>query len=249
MMVYICGWMYFSVFLWLSSRRDRRKDKIFLIGTFFLVYFIYGMRNYDVGTDTWAYTRYFQIYEQYSFYDLIHEKHEFKNMEYGFILLCKVVIFFTDRIDVFLRVVALVYGSLYVTFLSKLKKTEMYWYAYTYYGLYVFCTGLNIMRQGLSMLLLLYAFLEYRTKNRKWVVTTFLVLSCLFHKSALLAFITLFPFSLMKEKILLGKFWNWMAIFVAILGCFLFQIIFKVLGISGYLDVSKGCVCQYRTGT
>lgn len=233
MIIYICGWIFFSVFLLLRSWKHKRF--FFLLGTTIFVYCMFGLRSFEVGSDTPAYIRYFELYKEYSLKELIFGTYWFKNMEIGYVFICKIVLFFTQKPEIFIKVIAIIITALFVSFLNKLDDNELYWCAFTYYGLYMLCTGLNIMRQCIAMLIVMHIYISYREGKLKKAI----VMSCIafsIHMSSILASMLLIPFVFFKGDIKHTKLLKWILIVGALLFCFLYKYVFQWFGISGYLN-------------
>ncbi len=235
MIIYILGWGFYSLFLFLGSWRSKNKRIFFLVGTAIFVYCMFGLRSFEVGTDTQAYKRYFELYKEYSLKELLFYTYWFKDMEPGYVIICKVILLFTKNAEIFLKIIAMIFSALFVTFLNKLDEDEIYWCAFTYYGLYALCTGLNIMRQGIAMLIILHAYLAYRKgKTRKVVILCFMAF--FIHMSSILASAILIPFTIIKNRIETNKYLKWILLLGVFLCCFLYRYVFQWLGILGYLN-------------
>lgn len=235
MTIYILGWVFYSLFLFLSSWRSKNKRKLLLIGTAIFVFCMFGLRSFEVGTDTLAYKRYFELYKEYSLKDLLFYTYWFKDMEPGYVIICKVVLLFTQNAEIFLKIIAIIFSALFVSFLSRLEEDEIYWCAFTYYGLYTLCTGLNIMRQGIAMLIIMHAYLAYKKgKMKKVILLCFMAF--FIHMSSILASAVLIPFTIIKNRIETNKYLKWVLVLGVFLCCFLYRYVFQWLGILGYLN-------------
>lgn len=232
--IYIFGWIYFTLFLFKWKLKASQKRNLYLIGTFCFILYIWAFRDTSVGTDTMHYIKYFQLYEQYSIKELLSGELWFKQMEPGFIIMSKLIMDLVKDEYICLQIIGIIYSVLFTVLLSKFKGMQLYWFGFAFYGLYIPCSGLNIMRQAIASLFLIYAFLSFRIKDKKGMLL-FSLLACTFHYGAILPIAIMFWFFIVKNNTKMQKL---LIIFSIIIGCLFFEKVLNIVGLGIYLERS-----------
>lgn len=237
--IYIWAWIYLTLFLFKWKLKESQKRILYLIGTFAIYIYIWGFRSVSVGTDTASYIKYFELYEQHSIKELLLGKLWFKQMEPAFIIMSKFIMNIVRDEYICLQVIGWIYTIMLINLLFKFKGMQLYWFGFAYYGLYLLCSGLNIMRQAIAILLLIYAFLAFRNNEKKKMLF-FSVLACMIHYGAIAPIGIMFIFLIENNNANVLKMKRLLVIFGTIVGCFFFEYVLKAVGLGGYLGGENG---------
>lgn len=151
------------------------KSTIVLV---FILIFLIGLRGYKVGTDTWNYygrwnkLSNFEISSDIVFYELMIFIKNIK-LPYQMFLFVVASIYFS-----------LVYRAYYL--ISKKNNYNLYLFLFAFLSFFFsISTSINVMRQGLSLVLLVLAYSHLINNNRKKAII-FSVLSLGFHLTAII---------------------------------------------------------------
>lgn len=183
-MVYLIGWMFNYIVLFLFAFRIRAK----LLG-FYLLLFLTGISFFrDSGTDTKAYE---DILE--SFLDSYDDTELLKGMEPGFNFLVSMLTFLSDSEVIAVRLVAVVFSLLLLFFLIRSDRSErLYFFAY-FLPSFFYAYSMNGIRTGigLAFFLLAWQLLRRRKMIGFW---SFSFIAITFHYSMFFPMVLLYFF-------------------------------------------------------
>lgn len=134
-----------------------KRKTFYLILSFFLIFLIMGLRDISVGIDTETYTKlYLEIAQESGFPSLRYEV--------GYVLFNKIIgFFFPSSPQIFFLIIALFISWGYANFISKFSRIE--WISVLlFFLLEYFDLSINLTRQGIAIIIILFAFkfLVYR---------------------------------------------------------------------------------------
>lgn len=197
----------------------QNKNKLFLLITFFELFFISGFRAWYIGNDTTVYVNFFSY--AIDNYDL-----SLSYMEKGYILFNKVLSSFTDNPQAILIVTSFCILGVIVCFIEKYSKFVLL--SILLFVILDFSTTLNIVRQYMALIIVLLGF-PFVVKRQFIKFLLCCLLAITFHKSAIVAIAWYFIYPLnIKIK-------NVSAILIITIFIFVFiapflDTIFQVLG-------------------
>ena len=177
---------YISIFAMSALLLGRhKKSKLFWITAVIIPSLMAGLRL-DVGTDWSNYNYDITIIRNTSFKNVISGNIPLNKMEYGYMLIVKILSSVLDNNCVFFF-----FSFLTVLFITKALIEQYGEYdiglAYFVYLLVYFSSSLNLMRQSLAVAVVFWAMKYVFDNNWKKYITTCLLVMILFHFSAILA--------------------------------------------------------------
>ena len=153
----------------------------------FYLFFITAWRNYNVGTDTSNYVSFFgylgSSYTKINFFDLISMFHA--RFEYGYVLLNKMVFYFTDDPRWLIIVCSLISYYLLLIFVKNLS-SDPYLLLVMFVSLGYLASTMNTMRQGVAASFIMIAYVMLLKRSNVMFCIFFVFCAFLFHKTALL---------------------------------------------------------------
>lgn len=162
-----------------------KKSEIFTKGIFFILILFSGFR-YNVGKD---FKNYEQIYNNIKMNNMIEIK---KYVEFGYIYLNKIIIYFRGNFQLVLLIMALLSNIFIYKFIKKSFSNSPQKEKYMIYSIYIFfligayyISSFNAVRQFLTISIFLYSykFIEKR-ELKKYII--YLTIGSFFHKSLIL---------------------------------------------------------------
>lgn len=193
MIVYFCllGFLLFSLFSSWLFKAEKKKIVIlyFYIVNIVVLWLLYGLRDYSVGTDTVNY-----------YYNFTHINSSlFRGLEYGWSFLNRLVLYTIADFSSFLFLT----GAVQLFFLSKALfrgSNNILLSLLLYYTFFFYLNSYNISRQILSCSIVLCAFVALKKEVKYGYIKYWLwiLLASFFHSSALV--MMLFPW-LKKVKL------------------------------------------------
>ncbi len=191
----------------------KSTQKIFIIGSFLIIFLLFALRNVSVGRDIVAYEKAYKMTQQVKWNDF-----DYIYFEVGYILLMKICIGLGMPFQLFLAIVSLMIIAPIFLFIKQFSKNPTFsiliWICYMYFE---FClTGL---RQALAISIVLIG-IKYLLSAKKYPLIKFsllVILASLFHKSALIVFVIL-PILYIK------KLWS---VIIALLGALVVLFVFR----------------------
>lgn len=157
-------------------------DLIFPIIVFSI---IMGMR-YDVGID---YLSYREEYKDFLLFGYPNDR-----MEYGFLILEKILVFFRAHYFFFFFIFAFI--QIYFTYLVFVKNKELYLLPFVAFSLICtveFLSWSNTIRQAISCCIFVYSIRYTVNKNFLWYIF-FITIAVMFHNSAIILYPLYFVF-------------------------------------------------------
>ncbi|MBQ9042956.1 MAG: EpsG family protein [Eggerthellaceae bacterium] len=200
MTVYIIAWGLCLLALVVNRRGIEEHKTTFMICLAGIMLFIFGFRDTAVGTDTAAYLRYLNLYQDYSIQEILLESNWFRVLEPGFVALIKIANQLNLTGRGFLVFIALVYVGLLCSFIARLRDDERYWVLFCFFSLYFPFFGLNAMRQALACLVIMHTFIDFRDSNYKRMVLEGII-AVLLHKGAIVPFGIMILFSATRNAV------------------------------------------------
>lgn len=198
-MVYLLGWFlsYFALLLWYLGARNR-----ILFVVIFFSYLVTIIAIRYSGTDTYL------IYE-IILKDLLNNAPNelIQGLEPGFILLSEAFLWLTNSEVWTVRAIGVVFVTLLLIYLLRADRTELLLLFLYFIPVLVYQYGMNAIRAGLGLALMLLAWQALRRK-RWWSFTFLSFISLLFHYSMTLvwAFLILFEISLRNWRVVAMAF-------------------------------------------
>ncbi|MCT0020853.1 EpsG family protein [Weissella cibaria] len=167
-------------------------DNIMLFLLVGYLFIITGWRNYAVGTDTINYVSLFNYFgssvNDINFFDLVGMVHA--RFEYGYILLNKIVFYFTNNPRWLLIIFAFI--SYYVLFLFiKKLSIDPYLSVTMFVCLGYMAMTMNTMRQGIAVAFVMLAYISLLKYHSSLLCIVFVFCAFLFHKTALFFLVVL----------------------------------------------------------
>lgn len=179
-----------AVFIKSDSHKTIKKAYLFI--TFVPIIFTSAMRAASVGSDTALHTRVFKyLINGYT----VQQVYDLDRFEYGFILLNKLLTFFTDDSQI-LIVVSSVFILTSVAIFIYRNSANVALSTVLYITLNEYATHMNVMREGIAIAIFLYAF-EFLKKGKTWVYVLLILVATQFHTVAYV-FLVLILFRHMK---------------------------------------------------
>lgn len=187
---------------WIISKLVKNKmnvNKILLKVIFFQLFLILALRDINTGTDT---HRYIELYDTINVYS-INELSKIYNKEFGFIILTKIIQFFTESKQIYIGIIAIITllgpykfikNNSENIFLSIIIYISFEQYAFVFSGL----------RQAIAISIFLLGFDELRQNNiYKYII--YIIIASTFHKTVLITLL-LIPLRNLKLSDMYFKF-------------------------------------------
>lgn len=155
---------------------------------FIQLYLIMALKNNTVGTDTKSYIDGFNLILNISWHDVFDFKIKYLvfNFERGFIIISKLISFFTDNFTSYNAVIDIL---LIIPLYKFIKKHS----AMPFFSVILFTAlgflnfYLSGMRQAIAMSIVLFSY-DYIVQRKFWKFSLLIVIASLFHESALFFF-------------------------------------------------------------
>lgn len=164
------------------GERDLKKaDTAYLTVASVLLALLTGFRGKQVGADTSGYMRNFLEMRRIPFFVAVSEKTG--RFEGGYKFLTRFVGIFTESTVVFFCVCAGIFAVCLWIYINKNSKNK-FMSIMLYFTVQGFSFQLSGVRQALAMGFCLISF-EYMKQRKFWKFLFFVIIACLFHKSAL----------------------------------------------------------------
>lgn len=164
--------------------KDNKKSKLFLTCSFLAFFIIAAVRSETVGADTRQYIRFFNSMYKLDFKALINARNEI-----GFGLLCKSLYMMTENSQILLIVSSAIINFSVYKFVKKYSDNYVI-SVLCYLFLNYFFMYMNIMRQGLALAIILFAYdALHSNKKKKFIILV--LLASLFHSSAFVCLLVL----------------------------------------------------------
>lgn len=174
----------------ISEKYDKKVRYIFLFITILIPSIFSGIR-YGIGTD---YVIYQKVFKQ-----VLNASKITKKSEMGYIILNKIVAFFTPNFQVLLFIIALMtIGFVFCTIYRKKDKINVPFAVFGYMMLF-YQMSFNISRQLLAAAILMFA-TKYLEKNDKKKYFIFNVLAISIHSVAIIGLPLTFLFDFLTEE-------------------------------------------------
>lgn len=185
MLIYIFLLIYLLIFGFVfGTSKNVKTKKNFVIASIIILTIVSALRASSVGSDTLQYCNAFKYlfnFEHLNFDALRYEK--------GFTLFLWVIHKLSSEPNVLLIISSLLINLGICRFIIK-NSDNMILSLILYFICNFYFAYMNIMRQALSIVLILYGY-EFLKKDRKIIFSIFVLFASLFHFSAVLAFIYL----------------------------------------------------------
>lgn len=178
-MIYLLAFNFSSIILWFSNLFKSKLFRKVLVAVSAIILIILVGTRYNVGTDYISYKYIYQTISALKWDELM----SFTETEIGHTLLCKIL----SYLGYGYKSMFLIYGFLTTFFLYKsMKKLNVnkYFFILAYVCL-IFPYSFNIMRQVLSMAIVLYS-MTFLFNNEKMKSFIYLFIAFLFHKPAII---------------------------------------------------------------
>jgi hypothetical protein len=201
--------------------RQRSVGKILVFIPLISIIILVGLRDYNVGSDTYNY---------YNIVWLTEEKISF-DTEFLLLFLSKIIKYLGLNYSYFLFVTATIFFSvIYVSIkkISNFYNSNILYSFFAYFSMFFFLNmSINIIRQGISLSLLLLAYSYLINKSNKIKIAIVATIAAFFHITALIPILVYF-FSYKNYKLFKDRYY------------YLLYMIFIVLSYLniGLLDIS-----------
>lgn len=215
MIVYILMLLISILFIFISTKADKKWKKIICYILAGLPFFLVSALRYDVGTD---YLR------RYNYdYNRISQGIDVKNLEIGFKLIIRFCLLFTqESYLLFIVISAITIGSIMYIIIKKSKNPILSLTIFLLAGF--FFDSLNIVRQYLAISLVVLGYPFLLNNNKKILLfIPFVIVAGLMHSTAFIMLILL----VLNQKMLAN--WKWV-IPTAILILILNENLLNILG-------------------
>ena len=212
--------------------------KLFIFFDIFLLSMITIFRNKSVGTDYSNYIYMLDRLNKFSFSDL-DKYQQFYNIEYGFILLEKIILQITNEKLIVILLCTLIMMIGLKDFINKYSYNAIF-SMYLFLTFSFFNQSLNIMRQYIAVLLALYLIKCAKENDLKKFIMILIMLCFFVHKSVIVL-LCLYPIANYMRNI--KRVCIWIIAFFAVTSLFSSQIIslgFNMLGYEKYLTRYEG---------
>lgn len=216
-----------------------------------------GLRDYVVGTDVMVYA--YQVFgianNIHGIADLFSPNIYNSRIEIGFYILAWFSHIFSDDAHIFLFFISLFIGVFVYLILYRMREFVSIWLGEAVYLLCFYNETLNMMRQSMAIVMVIYAFtfIYYKKSWSKfWILA---IPSYFFHHSAVIGLSLFLPVLIFgKDKINSKKSWKYMALILLIfLGFLLIASNFVAVFSSQFFDIFSdqlaGFVSNYSTNT
>lgn len=162
-----------------ANKNDKSKRK-YIMFSFGIMTIISALRKYSIGIDlNIIYTPLFKTISMLPFNSLKNIQ-----MEYGFVLFCKLISMISTNIQAFIVVTSVLIYTAYGNFIYKNSKNVVISTS-LFLLLNLYFMSMNIIRQQLSVAIILYGY-EFLKKDKKILFILFVVIASLFHQSAII---------------------------------------------------------------
>jgi len=208
-MVYLIGWVFNYIVLFLFAFRTRAK----LIGFYLLLILTCISFFRDSGTDT-------RTYESFAHSFLYgHDNTEImKGLEPGFNFLLGLLTQISDSEVIAIRLVAVVFSLLLLVFLIRSDRSErLYFFAY-FLPSFFYAYSMNVIRTGIGLAFFLLAWQLLR-RNKRIGFWFYSLLAISFHYSMLVLIVLLYFFEQIKFSF--NKIFGFSLIIICILTLFI----------------------------
>lgn len=184
----------------------------YILLTGILTYFV-GMRDVDKGTDTFAYSMYFDFVKYGKYFEGVNR------IEIGFYWLTKIITLFTDSKKVYFSIIFFI--QIIGITSAIYKRSEMFkpyllitlvWLSFPFF----YSITLNVLRQGLAFVFVIYS-IDAKLQNKKYFPYVLLLLGTLFHYATILYLICFLILELKPKPIVL-LYWWFSAMLLSFLG-------------------------------
>ena len=162
----------------------KNHRKLYMVLTFLTLSSIAALRNYQVGDDTSMYCVAYQIIGRMPLESALHLR-----FECGFIVLCKVLNFFSSNCQLLIAVTSIFITASVCRFIYVFSENVVL-SVYFYLTLNFFSNYMNIMRQALAISILLWGFGFLIRRERIRFILVVLIASC-FHTGSFIALFAL----------------------------------------------------------
>lgn len=178
MSIYIAVLFLVFISIFINYDSSKKRKKLFLITSFFILTVIAMLRSWEVGVDTEQYYRNFGYitYLDWSQSDVLR-------YEIGFFALCKVLSYFSNDPYILIMVSSLIIIPSIGRFIYKYSENVAL-STFLYITLNAYFFNMTGMRQSLAIVFIVYGF-DYLVEEKYIRYFIFIVIASLFHSSAL----------------------------------------------------------------
>ena len=250
-MALIIGFTFYEMFVsWIVygqklifQRGTKRQDRIYLFIAFTPLILLECLRRIDVGNDTYSYYSLFNYYNGLSgnFGISTARRMWLEGIEPGYILLNKVVGYFTHNYQVFISIIAIFSFFVVVRFIYKYSTNmalSSILFFLMFYGTYT-----NMLRQIIAMSFVLLAFDSLVNKNYFGFIVK-VIIAMMFHRTAFIAFALIFFWKRKPSKFAIA------IILIIMVGIGVLGRVSYVLGFLGitttYTDIQAGASVNWN---
>ncbi|MET3035646.1 EpsG family protein [Chryseobacterium sp. NRRL B-14859] len=199
----------FSMYVDLKKKHYNNISRFITLVLFIIIAFLFGFRGIDIGSDTGMYRWLF----------ITHSETDFGS-QFGFKYLVFLISFFSDNYQYFLLAISILYLIIIFwsinVFLEDFESNFLL-IAFAFVSLFFFIAlGINIIRQGVSLALVLLA-ISYYFKNKKNTISWLLpfILAVGFHTTTVVILL-LFLIIVLIKKASLNYYYYWYFILLGI---------------------------------
>lgn len=173
-----------------SKKFDKNTRRIFAIFTVLVPAFFAGIR-YGIGTD-------YIVYEKV-FNEVVNNAVITKRSEFGYVILNKVIAFFTSNFQVLLFVIAVIMiGCIYATLYRKKEKINVPFAMFCFMLLF-YQMSFNLTRQLLAASILMYA-TKYLEEDKKLKYIAMNIIAISIHSVAIIGLPLTFLYNFLTEE-------------------------------------------------
>ena len=193
---FLCYTVYEKAKQKLNGKKCKRINKtMFLMLAMLPLILLFVLRK-NVGTDYLSYVEYFNVLKVTPISFNVIFKYF---IEPGWVLLSYLIIILKLPYCFFLLIVSIIYFLFIVLIMEKFESKNGRFVFFLLSSIVIFMPFLNLMRQELASIIVLYACLCLTNNNYK-KTTLLIILASLFHKSALIAFLYVILWQVIDKK-------------------------------------------------
>lgn len=217
----------YAICMFVSLLISLLKDniiKLFLSLTLILcISIIYYIRDFSIGTDTYAYINFFEIIETSNFTELLDFSENY-NIEIGFVLISKLILFLVGNYHSVLLTHAIILYCFLIRGFIKLKINFLLVFAAIFSIFPLFFYNFNILRQSIAMAIVLYS-VACLLKKENFIFFVMIFFASLIHTSSIICL----------SFFLIYKFKNFLNRYMLFFGFFSFFFLLFIIKISNIL--------------
>ncbi len=212
MFIYLFVFLLSTIFLFLYGKTtSSAKKKMFLIFAILFPSLLAGFRQAGIGTDTNNYVRI--VYDLCLRGKTMPYIANHTGIEYLYILINMLVVKTIPSVNIVYFILQFIIQYFILKACVYYEKDCPPWISYLLFLLLFYNRSLNMIRQTISISIILYSFCFYKTDNKKSLLL--ILLAFLFHNTAIIGFILFIMYKIIS--LFKGKYTNLVKIFILFL--------------------------------